>query len=858
MTTLLQDIRYGLRMLLKSPGFTAVAVLTLALGIGANTAIFSVLDSVLLRSLPVPYPEELSLLTDPDSHGQSFGDESGERSLLAYSEFQYLHDHNDVFSKLFAADSQLPNVDITIGRSSAAGGTRGGGTQKETARVRLVSGEYFETLGLKPAAGRFFTPDVDRVRGGAPIVVISYAFWRSRFALDPSALGTGIQIRNNSFEIVGVTTPSFFGETVGDVPDLWIPITMQDVIYPGRDLLSPSPQGLLNQHIWLQVMGRLKPGISNAQANASMNVVFQRLIESLLGSTVTAEQRQESLGQRLKVRAASRGASTLHEAFGEPLKFLMALVGLVLLIACANVANLLLARGAARQREFVMRLAIGADRFRLVRQLLTESLLLAVVGAGVGILLAFWADSLLLRMVGGVASGPVSVQLSLQPNARVLGFTLFVTVLTAVLFGLFPSLHATRLDLSSRMKSYASSGASESGKRGLPLNKSLVVAQVGFSVVLLIAAGLFVHSLANLSRVNLGYNRENLLLFRVNAAAGGYKGPSQSRLYEDLLARIAALPGLRGVAVSHNGLFSGSESGDPIAVEGYTPKPGEDIHSRIDMVGPGYFSTMGIPILLGREIGTEDAAAGLCGAVVNETFAHRFFPDTNPIGKHIRDTYPGNPAECIVVGVAADAKYNSLREKTPPRLYGPLFNPWWEQATAVYEVRTFADSASLSTALRSAVQEIAPSLPPIAIRTMNGLVSDTLQTDRFIEQLSSFFGLLAIVLASVGLYGVMAYTVARRTRDIGIRIALGAAPANVLWQILRESLVLAAIGIVIGVPVALAGTRLVRSLIFGLGLADPIVIVAAAALLAVVAALAGFLPAHRASRVDPMVALRYE
>jgi len=853
MTTLLQDLRYALRMLLKTPGFTVVAVLTLALGIGANTAIFSVLDSVLLRSLPVSHPEELALLTDPDSHGQSFGSEGGERSLLAYSEFQYLHDHNEIFSKLFAADSQLPEVDTTIGNS-----TVGWSTQKGTARVRLVSGEYFETLGLHPAARRFFTPEVDRVRGGAPIAVISYAFWKSRFALDSAALGKSIQIRNNSFEIVGVTTPSFFGETVGEVPDLWIPITMQEVIYPGRDLLGPSPQGLLNQHIWLQAIGRLKPGISNAQASAGVNVVFQRLVESLLGSTVTAEQRQESLGQRLKVQSASRGASTLHEAFGEPLKFLMALVGLVLLIACANVANLLLARGAARQKEFVVRLAIGANRFRLVRQLLTESVLLAVVGAGVGIVLAFWADSLLLRMVGGVASGPSVIQLNLYPDARVLAFTVLVTLFTALSFGLFPSLHATRFDLSSRMKSTGSVPAGESLAPRLPLNKSLVVAQVSFSVVLLIAAGLFVHSLVKLSRVNLGYNRESLLLFRVNAAAGGYKGPATTRLYEDLLARISAIPGLRAVAVSHNGLFSGSESGDPIAVEGYTPKTNEEIHSRIDMVGPGYFSTMGIPILLGREIATQDAGTGLRAAVVNETFVHQFFPNTNPIGKHIRDTYPGNPAECIVVGVAADAKYNSLREKTPPRFYAPLFNPMWEQTSAVYEVRTFADTASVGSALRSAVQQAAPSLPAISIRTMSGLVNDTLQTDRFIEQLSGFFGLLAILLASVGLYGVMAYTVARRTRDIGIRMALGAAPSNVRWQVLRESLVLVIVGIAIGIPAALAGGRFVRSMLFGLGFADPVVMLAAAALLAMVAALAAFLPAHRASRVDPMVALRYE
>ena len=852
MTTLLQDVRYALRMLLKNPGFTIVAVLTLALGIGANTAIFSVLDSVLLRSLPVSHPEELSLLTDPDSHGLSFGSEGGERSLLAYSEFQYLRDHNEVFSKIFAADSQLPDVDLTIGNSSG-----GADVQKETARIRLVTGDYFSTLGVSPAAGRFFTPEVDQVRGGAPIAVISYPFWKQRLALDPSALGKAIQVRNTSFAIVGVTPPGVFGETVGEAPDVWVPITMQDAIYPGRDLLSPSPEGLLNQHIWLQVIGRLKPEISIAQANAGINVVFKRLIESLLGPGTTDQQRKEYLSERLKVRSAARGASALQGDFGEPLKFLMALVGLVLLIACANVANLLLARGAARQKEFVLRLAMGADRFRLVRQLLTESLTLAIAGAGIGILLALWADFLLLRMVGGVANGPSAVQLNLHPDARVLAFTALVTLLTGVLFGLFPSLHTTRLDLSSRMKSSGSLAAGESSIRRVPLNKTLVVAQVSFSLVLLIAAGLFVHSLAKLSRVNLGYNRENLLLFRVNAAAGEYKGPGTTRLYEDLLGRISAMPGLRGVTVSHNGLFSHSESADPIAVEGYTPKPGEDMDSRIDFVGPGYFSTMGIPILLGREIGAQDVI-GLRAAVVNETFAHRFFHNTNPIGKHVRDTYPGNPADSIVVGVVADAKYNSLRERTRPRLYVPLFNPMWEATSAVYEVRTYADTATIGASLRTAVQEVAPSLPPISIRTMAGLVDDTLQTDRFIEQLSGFFGILAVLLASVGLYGVMAYTVAQRTRDIGIRMALGAEPGSVLWRVLRESFVLAFMGIAIGVPAALGGTHFVRSMLFGLGFADPVVIALAALLLAGVAVLAAFLPAHRASRVDPMVALRYE
>jgi predicted permease len=535
----------------------------------------------------------------------------------------------------------------------------------------------------------------------------------------------------------------------------------------------------------------------------------------------------------------------------------MVLVGLVLLIACANVANLLLARGAARQKEFAMRVAMGAGRGRLVRQLLTESLLLAVLGAAAGILLAHWADDLLLRMVSGPAT-PAAVQLNLQPDARVLGFTLGVTLLTAILFGLIPSLYVTRLDLSPVLKSATLRMAGESLSRRLPVGKSLVVVQVAVSLMLLVAAGVFVRSLSRLGEVNLGYQRENLLLFRVNAAAGGYKGAAATRLYQDLLGKLAAIPGLRGVTVSQNGVFIGSESGDPIAVEGYTPNPDEEMNSRMDHVGPGYFSTMGIPILLGREIEPQDSGTGPRAAVINQTFARQFFPNSSPIGKHVRDTYPGNPTEMVIVGVVSDAKYNSLREKMRPRIYAPLFNPMWEMSAAVYEIRTFADPTSVSASLRQAVQATETSLPPVEIRTMSGLVGDSIQTDRFLEQLSEGFGLLAMLLASIGLYGIMAYTVARRTRDIGIRLALGAAPGNVLWQVLRETLLLVVIGVIIGVPLALGGTHLVRSMIFGLGFADPVAILVAAALLAMVAALAGFLPAWRASRVDPMVALRYE
>jgi predicted permease len=852
MANLWQDLRFALRVLAKNPGFTLIAVLTLALGIGANTAIFSFLDSVLLRSLPVPHPEQLVTLSDPDDHGSSYGSEGGDRSLLAYSEFEYFRDHNEVFSEIFAADSSLPQLEVTVPDRSS-----GTGAQKESARVRLVSGDYFGTLRVTPAAGTFFTSEVDRARGGSPIAVLSYAFWKQRFGLDPLALGKTIQIHQTSFQIVGVTPPGFFGETVGDLPDLWIPMMMQDSVYPGRDLLTPS-KDLTNMHIWLQVMARLKPGVTPEQAKASINVVFKGLLESKVGTSISTDQRRHDLDQRINLQPAAHGSSVLREHFGEPLKILMAMVGFVLLIACANVANLLLARGAARQREFAMRIAIGAGRARLIRQLLTEGLLLAVSGAAAGLLLAHWADALLLRMVSGAASGPPSIHLDLQSDGRVLGFTLGVTLLTTILFALIPALYSTRLDLTPVLKSAQSTTSSEGSHRRFPAGKILVVTQVAVSVILLVSAGLFVRSLSRLGEVKLGYSRENLILFRVDAAPLGYQGAAIPRFQLDLLSRISAVPGLRGATVSKNGLFSGSESGDPVAVEGYTPKAGEEIHSRMDHVGPGYFSMLGIPILVGREIEIQDSGGSVRAAVINQTFANQFFPNTNPIGKHVRDTYPGNPAEMVVVGVAADAKYNSLREKALPRIYAPLANPMWENPAAYYEVRTYADPQAVAAALRQVVQATAPMLPPIELRTMSGLVDDSLETDRFIKQLASAFSLLALLLAAIGLYGLMGYTVSRRTRDIGIRLALGAEQANVLWQVLRETLVLVLMGIFIGVPFALGATYLVRSMVFGLGFADPVAILFAATLLAIVAALAGFLPAWRASRVDPMVALRYE
>jgi predicted permease len=858
----IKDVRFALRTFLKNPGFALLAILTLALGIGANTAIFTVLDAVLLRSLPVAQPSQLVVLTNPDAHGMSNGSEGGERGLLAYSEFEYLRDHQEVFSGIFAADSTLAQVNVTI--SNPSGGSNVGSsvvsrTAQDSARIRMASGDYFSTLGVRPIIGRAFGPEVDRTRNTYPVAVISHAFWRQRFGADPQVVGRKIEIHQTSFEIIGVTPPGFFGETVGEAADIWVPMTMQEAIYPGDDLLTAFPSGTIDQRMWLQVMARLKPGVSLTQASANLNVVFPGYVsEAAKRYKLSAEEAKGYSDQTIKVQPGARGASTLH-GFSEPLKLLMALVGLVLLIACANLANLLLARGAARQREFAVRLSIGAGRGRLIRQLLTESFLLAILGAMLGVVLAQWADSLLLRMVSPAGSvGQEAIQLSLRPDARVLAFTFAVALLTALLFGLIPALRATRLDLSPMLKSGASGATVDGHSRRFPVGKILVVAQVSISLVLLVAAGLFVRSLERLSEVNLGYKTERLLLFRVRPIPAGYKDAAIPRLLEELLDKFKAIPGVSGATLSADGLFSHSESADPISVEGYTPQPGELLHSRMDQVGPDYFSVMGMPILSGREITALDSGNGPRVAVINQAFAKQFFPNTNPIGKRVTDTYPGNTASAEIVGVVADAKYNSLREETPTRLYNPIFNPFWPEQSAIYEIRTAADPATVFAALRAAVHDANSAIPEIEIHSMSGLVNDSLQTDHFVARLSAAFGILAIILASVGLYGIMAFTVARRTRDIGIRMALGARRSSIVWKVLGETLILMLIGIAVGMPIALAGTRLIKTMLFGLGAADPVAITAAGAILAIIAALAGYIPARRASQVDPMVALRYE
>jgi predicted permease len=842
---LCQDLRYGFRLLVKSPGFTAVAVLTLALGIGANTAIFSVLNSVLLRELPVRDPHQLVFLTNPDKHGmeQGFGD--GARDLLTYPEFQELEGNNDVFSGLLAAASSPPLLPVE---------TAGETGEPVPGRVSLVSGSYFSVLGVSPILGRTFNTEVDTVRDASPVAVISYRFWQDRLAGNPDVLGRPVRIHGNSFDVIGVMPPQFCGETVGVAPDIWVPLSMQSEVLPGRDYLSLEAQPF-HKTEWLQAIGRLKPGITVAQANASINVAFQHLLESQT-TGMSADKKKEFLNQSLPVTAGGQGASTLRQPFAEPLKILMATVGLILLIACANIANILLARSAARQREITVRVAMGAGAPRLLRQVFTESILLALIGGAVGLLLANWADLGLLRMV---SRGPSLVPLDVHPDARILIFTFAVSVLTGILFGLAPAFRAVRVDLNSVLRgtSRTAAGGSHTGRAAL--GKSLVVAQVTLSLLLLVVAGLFVRSFQRLARVELGYDRDHVLTFSVNPVSYGYKGPAIAQLYKDMLERLDAIPGVRGASLIDNGLFAEDDSSSAVRIEGEKPKAGDDADCWWDLVGPNFFSAAGIPILYGRGITAEDSGNGQRVGVVNQAFVDYYFgSDSSPLGNRVHVMTTSGDADFVIVGVAANAKQGSVRERPRRRFYAPFLNPIGEASYAWVIVRTVGQPGAIESAVRSAVKQTASNLPAIGIQTMNEVVDQTLASDRMITELSAVFGLLAIVLASIGLYGIMAYAVSRRINEIGIRVALGAQRSRLLWLILRESLLLVSIGVLIGLPAVFAAGKGISSLLFGVLPADPATIGVSTILMFLVGTLACFIPAQRAMRVDPMAALRYE
>jgi predicted permease len=837
-----QDLRYALRQMRRNPGFTAIAALSLGLGIGANTAIFGLIDHVMLRMLPVRDSADLVVI----------------RRMVSYPTFEQIRDRNDVFSGILGTHL-MPELEVTI-----PGNPRG------LAAGELVSGSYFETLGAGAALGRTILPEDDRVPESSPVAVISYGYWKRVFGGAPSVLGKKIQARSGmtnggtsgldvydnpndksgakSFEgavltIVGVAPPEFFGDTAGASTDIWIPMMMQGSVMPGRPFLRQK------NAVWVNVMGRRKPGVTEEQARARLLTVWRQVMIDEEGSQLTERRKREIFEARIIIESGEKGFGQSRRQFSAPLQVLMTVVGLVLLIACLNVANLLLARATARRREIAVRLSMGAGRFRLIRQLLTESLALAALGGLLGVAIAYFGTRTLLALLSEVGR-PLNI--SFEPDLRTLGFTAGVSLVTGILFGLAPAFRATGITLAETMKD--TSRGSTGGK--VSAAKFLAAAQVAVSMLLLIGTGLFLRTLYNLKAEHLGYNPDHLMLMQIDPISAGYRGDEVGRAMKTILDRIAVLPEVREATFSENGLFSGTESMNRVDVPGYLAASDEDRACRFDQVGPGYFTHTGIPILLGRDISERDLPNAPRAIVINETMAKSYFRDRNAIGRHIK----ADGFDLEIVGVARDAQDHDLRAEPVRRYYVSYFQPIDGIGAANFEIRTSSGArpSDIGMALRREVQSVNPNLTILSIKDARELIDATLVQERLIAILSAFFGLLAITLAAIGLYGVMSYAVARRTNEIGIRMALGAGAPRVLSMILGEVMFLVGAGALVGLAAAAGSTRLVKSVLFGLTALDPISFATPAAVLAVVGILAGYLPARRASKIDPTVALHYE
>jgi predicted permease len=828
---LLQDVSYGVRAMLRSPGITIVALLSLALGIGANTAIFSLLDAVMLRSLPVKEPERLVLFGNGLDSGISDGFPNPD--LYSYPFYREMQKKNQVFSEMAGVFSMLHRVHGFVeGRSEA-----------EPMNVQLVSGTYFPMLDVHAMTGRTLTDEDDRTKDGDPVAVVSYSWWNSSMAHDAAVLNKKLKIGATIFTIVGVAPPEFFGTKVGESPDIWIPLSMQKEVPPNIDGYSDN----FSESLYL--MGRLRPGVGMAQAVTDANLHFPQILRGFPDAPLSQENLEKLKRTRVGLGRMDTGLSVLRMEFSAPLKILMAVVGLVLLIACANIANLLLARSTARAREFAVRQALGARRSRLIRQLLTESLVLALAGGVLGIAVAAGASRLLLRMVSGAQE---MVPLDVSINIRLLLFTLAITFLTAVLFGTIPAFRATKLHLTESLKD--GRGAAGAGAKNL-LAKALVVSQIAFSLVLLVGAGLFLRSLMNLTNVDTGFNRENVLRLQTDASSAGYKegDPRLLGLYQQIEERVSALPGVRATSCSLFTYNEGSFNGR-VSVHGFAADKNRNVKHNV--VGNGYFSAMGIPLLEGRTFGPQDTATSQKVTVISDTMARTMFPAGSPLGHHYGVGGPEHANDLEVIGVVKDAKFGSLQEDPQTLDYFPVT----QQVRYLndFEVRYTGGFDAVLSAVRRTIHDVDRNLPISHVTTLDEQVERSITNQRLVAELSTFFGLLAVFLSCIGLYGLMSYVVTRRTNEIGIRMALGAERSDVRWLVMREILLLVIVGVGIGVPAALAGNRLISNMLFGLRPADPVSLIAAVGTLVVVAVMAGYLPARRASRVEPIVALRYE
>ena len=826
-----KELIFCIRTLRRSPMFTCASVLSLALGIGANTAIFSLLNQVVLRSLPVRDPDRLVLLhTDFQAPGSSSSD--NQESVFS----------NPLYRDLAARD---PAFDGVIARMSASVRlTRQGET--ESLSAEMVSGNFFQVLGAGTSIGRVFEPEDDSAAGAHPVVLLTHALWTSHFAANPAVLNQSITLNGHPFQVIGVVEPRFQGIYPGRHPDLYVPIAMQRAVLPVMDALQDRSTR------WLNLFARLKPGVPIQKAQAATDVSYRAILETELvsaGRFRNDRDREEFRNHRAELRPASQGIAELRKRWEKPLAALMTLVGLVLLIACANVASLMLARAAGRQREVAIRLAIGAGRIAMVRQLLLEGLLLAAAGGIAGLAVSAWSIDALLR----VLPKSYSTTLSASIDLHLLLFTLGLSALCGLLFGLAPALQSTRPDLAGTLKEHASSVASGPAR----FRRSLVVAQLALSLLLIVGAGLFAGSLRNLLSVNLGFGSQRLLLFNVNATLSRPKLADAVAFYKDLEQRLAAIPGVAGVGAAAGGPFGDGNRGGNITVEGYHPGPNEYTGASIVAVNSGFFHALGIPLRAGRDLTDRDDAAAPKSVVVNETFAKRYFAGQNPVGRRLMFGDSNHPVlDREIVGLVPDL-HQEIRAIPRETIYMP-YTQWDRPERLVFYVRAAGDESRLPPDIRRAVRETDPNVPVNSVTALDVKIRDSLYTERLIALLSEAFGVLATLLAAIGLYGVVAVTVTRRTAEIGIRMALGAVPSDVLRMVVKEAVAMALAGIVIGVAGALALGRLVESQLFGIQSADPLVLSGAAAILAIVALLAACIPGLRASRIEPVRALKYE
>lgn len=835
--SILHDLAYGLRHLYRAPGFTLAAVLSLALGIGANTAIFSLMDAALLKMLPVKSPEELffmALRSVPKGKQTSF---------LPYRFYRQLPGRQNLFSGVC---SSIPNLDVSVGN------------QPEIAHVELVSGNYFSLLGVRPLKGRTFTEDDNKTPGGHPLAILSYSYWQRRFSGDSSIIGKPIILNGHSFTVIGVTSPDFFGVTVGSSNDVWVPSMMRAQIQPGwplweQDADEPAPM----------LLGRLAPGVSESQAQAILNGLWQQFLKAKINASSQEERTMLDRQQGIELTPASRGLSQLRSQFSRPLHVLMAVVTLVLLISCANVANLLLARSAARRKEIAVRLSLGARRSRLIRQLLTESLLIASAAGVLALVLAFWGSHFLVALV---SSGHSPVFLPLAIDGHILAFTASISLFAAFLFGIAPALRSTRLELVQALN-HTATIASGSPRQGL--SRVLVVAQVAVSLLLLISAGLFLRTLRNLRSMDLGFNPENVLVFSTNPQLIGYQGREIPQLYQQMLDRISVIPGVRSASLSRNGLLSGRATytsvfvlGPHLHAQDDNPAPKEMLDRMyqnpnfFSEVGPRFFETSGIGILRGRGIEPQDTEHAPKVAVVNKAFADYYFGNTDPIGRHFLGGLIGGEIE--IVGVVRDEKYRSLREDAPRTFYVPYLQDPTSWRDTTFQVRTAGNPSDMFSAIEHAVHELNKSLPFYNVKNLDKQIDENLVQERLISTLSGFFALLSLLLAAIGLYGITAYGVNQRTQEIGTRMALGAKPTDVLRMVLAQGMWLVIAGIILGLSLSFAATRVVASQLYGVTAVDPFTFGVAPLVLLAVALVACLGPSRRATKVDPLVALRYE